>query len=422
LKADDEYVRRLERELQIVKHNSDGSNDIINQWTLKLVKKTKTEPFIMSTTRSNPGSVAEQAFQLLELIEMAQVAQSYEELANSVLPDITRITQSFAVFLYIVEPHLASSHFFQHRFPSTVALELEDLCAEQFGQISNRSDTQSIILPASSVRDSAAILTLFPLRAKESCVGLLGLTADKDAAPISPQVLQGLLRSLTNVINRLSEKIESERRLLHLNTYLTVSSMLAQSLDLHELLEIALYCCMDAVSAEAASVLILDEEKQNFKFYQVEGPAKPILVAATFPANKGLAGSILETQQSEIITDVHNDPRFYKRVDSESGFETENMIAIPLTAGEERIGVLEVLNKTNGGSFSEEERLLLVSIAEEIAFAIRNAIVFEYVVSTYCKQRQGQMSCKGCERPLGSWTPCIRYREATGTFQQFSEQ
>ena len=64
-----------------------------------------------------------------------------------------------------------------------------------------------------------------------------------------------------------------------------------------------------------------------------------------------------------------------------------------------------------GGSFTEEERLLLFSIAEEIAFAIRNAKLFEYVVSTYCKQRQGQMSCKGCERPLGSWTPCVKYRE-----------
>jgi signal transduction protein with GAF and PtsI domain len=180
--------------------------------------------------------------------------------------------------------------------------------------------------------------------------------------------------------------------------------MLAQLLDLHELLEMALYCCMDAVSAEAASVLLLDDEKQNFKFYQVEGSAKPILMAATFPSDRGLAGSVLQTQQAEVINDVRNDPRFYKRVDSESGFETWDMIAIPLTAGEERIGVLEVLNKTTGGSFTEEERLLLVSIA----------------VNTYCKQRQGQMSCRGCKRPLGSWTPCVKYREVTGTFQTFS--
>ena len=87
------------------------------------------------------------------------------------------------------------------------------------------------------------------------------------------------------------------------------------------------------------------------------------------------------------------------------------MIVIPLVAGQEKIGVLEVLNKMDGSYFTEEEHLLLSSIAEEIAFAIRNAKVFEYVVNSYCKQRQGQSSCKGCKRPLGSWTPCVKYRE-----------
>jgi GAF domain-containing protein len=112
------------------------------------------------------------------------------------------------------------------------------------------------------------------------------------------------------------------------------------------------------------------------------------------------------------VNDVHSDPRFYQKVDSDTGFRTRNLIAVPLAAGDEKIGVLEVLNKADGGSFTEEERLMLVSIAEEIAFAIRNAKLFEYIANTYCKQRQGQTSCRGCERPLGSWTPCVKYREA----------
>jgi GAF domain-containing protein len=172
---------------------------------------------------------------------------------------------------------------------------------------------------------------------------------------------------------------------------------------------------MDAVSAEAASVLLLDDEQENFRFYQVEGPAKPVLAGATFPVDQGLAGSVLHTQQPEIINDVHSDARFLEKVDTESGFRTRNMIAIPLTAGEEQVGVLEVLNKAEDGAFIEEDLLLLVSVAEEIAFAIRNAKVFEYVVNTYCLQRQGRTSCRGCKRPLGSWTPCVKYRETDVT-------
>jgi len=207
----------------------------------------------------------------------------------------------------------------------------------------------------------------------------------------------------------------SHRQLLrqtrYLNTYLTVSSMVAQCLDPHELLEAVLNVIMETVSAEGASVLLLDENQANFQFYSIEGPAKQCLMSVTFPADKGIAGYVLQTQRSEVINDVHSDPRFYEKIDSEYGFVTQNLIVIPLTAGEEKIGVMEVLNKSGGEPFTDEERLLLDSIAEEIAFAIRNARIFEYVINSYCKQRQGQMSCKGCKRPLRSWTPCVKYLE-----------
>ncbi len=203
------------------------------------------------------------------------------------------------------------------------------------------------------------------------------------------------------------------RQARYLNTYLTVSSMVAQCLDPHELLEAVLNVIMETVSAEEASVLLLDEDQVNFRFYSIEGPAKQCLMAVTFPADKGIAGSILQTQQSEVINEVQKDPRFFRKFDTQFDLETRNMIAIPLTAGEEKIGVMEVLNKSGGGLFADEERLLLDSIAEEIAFAIRNAKIFEYVVNSYCKQRQGQMSCKGCRRPLRSWTPCVKYLQAS---------
>ena len=202
------------------------------------------------------------------------------------------------------------------------------------------------------------------------------------------------------------------RQARYLNTYLTVSSMVAQCLDPHELLEAVLNIIMETVSAEESSVLLLDEDQVNFRFYNVEGPAKQCLMSVTFSADKGIAGSILQTQKSEVINDVHNDPRFYGKFDSQYELKTRNMIAIPLTAGEEKIGVMEVLNKSGSELFTDEERLLLDSIAEEIAFAIRNAKIFEYVVNSYCKQRQGEASCKGCKRPLRSWTPCVKYSQA----------
>ena len=41
----------------------------------------------------------------------------------------------------------------------------------------------------------------------------------------------------------------------------------------------------------------------------------------------------------------------------------------------------------------------------EVGLAVKNARMFDYVVNAYCNLRKGEMSCKGCVRPLKSWTP-----------------
>ncbi len=351
--------------------------------------------------------------QLMELAEIAVVTQNLEEFTQLVLPIIADMMHSDSAFLYVVDSRLPFRHFFQHGFQPETASQIEKLCAGQFDQISSQGAPSPVSVSAPEALGMAADLVLYPLPAGETYVGLIGLTMQQGATSTPPALWERLLRLMANTVSRLAERMKSDQELIHLNTYLTVSSMLAQSLSLHELLEAALYCSMEAVSAEAASVLLLDDEKRNFLFYQVEGPAKPVLMTTTLPADKGLAGSVLQAQQSEVINDVPNDPRFYGKIDSESGFQTRNMIAIPLVAGEERVGVLEVLNKVDGDSFTEDEHSILLSIAEEIAFAIRNAKVFEYLANTYCRQRQGLGSCKGCSRPLGSWTPCVKYREAS---------
>jgi len=355
---------------------------------------------------------ADFALHLLELAETAVSAGSLDELENTVLPGIVRATDSCSALMYINDARLIVPRSFRYELNCPAGTDLEKLLSEQFESISRKTGYQAVPLSLSATSERGTGVILYPLQDKQNCIGLIGLVPDNNAAPAQSHIWEKVLHLITGAVNRLLDREKTERQITYLNTYLTVSSMLAQSIGLHELLGIALSCSMDIVSAEAASVLLLDDEKKSFAFYEVEGPAKIALMKSTLPADKGIAASVLQTGQSEIINDVQNDPRFYRDTDRETGFVTRNMIAIPLIAGEEQIGVLEVLNKSGGQSFTEEEQLLLLSIAEEIAFAIRNAKVFEYVVDTYCKQRQGLGSCKGCKRPLGSWTPCAQQRES----------
>jgi len=355
-------------------------------------------------------SSVEEVLQLWNLVERVYAARSFEEL-SATLPMVAQLTDSPSALLYIDDPRLTASHSFHHGIRFDAGKNIQDTCREEFQRIMTELQKQPITLEPSNAWGKLAN-SLYPLRTENICIGILGLVLNDGEASKRTEVCQELQRIFSSAVNRLAEQSKTERQLAYLNTYLTVSSMIAQPLGLHELLETILYACLDAASAAEASIMLLDDDKKNLCFYQIEGPSKPVLMGATFPADRGIAGFVLQSQCSEIINDVQNDPRFYGKIDSDSGFVTRNMIAIPLSAGEERIGVLEVLNKADGGDFTEEEHRLLLSIAEEIAFAVRNAKVFEYVVDSYCKQRQGQHSCKGCKRPLGTWTPCVKYREA----------
>ena len=347
---------------------------------------------------------------LLDLAEKAVEAKNLRELVESFLVGLAALTKTQAAFLFLENNSLHLEKFFQVGLTPEALAQVEGLCNQYFNQYASQPEPppEPITFPFSST----TCFNFFLLPRRERAMGLVGLLHESSASPPFLAVTKAL-SFFDCALNKMIDRLKHEKQIDNLNTYMNISSMVAQALDLRDVLEAVLYFCMESFGVEAASVLLLDYEKKNFRFYSAEGPAKPVLLMASFPSDHGLAGSVLASQQPEVINDVQNDPRFFRRFDQESGFITRNMIALPLTAGEEKVGVLQVLNKFEG-DFSEEELVFLQTIAEEIAFAIRNAKLFEVVVKSYCKQRQGEATCRGCKRPLGSWTPCVKYREEAG--------
>jgi hypothetical protein len=350
------------------------------------------------------------SFLLLELAEKMVQAKDLRELVQHFLGGIANLSGSPATVLFLKKAALPVETFFQVGLTPEAVPVVTGLCEECLRQCppSAEPPPETLTIPPYD----QAKLYLYPVPRRNYTVGLLGvLQAALSSA--DPCMIKKVLSFFACALNKHLDELEHVRQIKNLNTYMNISSLIAQALDLKDVLEAVLYFCMESFGVEAASVLLLDYQKKNLRFYSAEGPAKPVLLMACFPAENGLAGAVLATQQAEIINDVQNDPRFFKKFDQESGFVTRNMIAVPLTAAGEKIGVLEVLNKLEG-DFLGEDLLFLKSIAEEISFAIRNCKLFEVVVKSYCKIRQGDNSCRGCKRPLGSWTPCVKYRAELG--------
>src|SRR5262249_39397641 len=98
------------------------------------------------------------------------------------------------------------------------------------------------------------------------------------------------------------------------------------------------------LAADRASIFLLDRER-NELWSQVALGSPPI----RFDARFGLAGAAALTGQVINVKDAHLDPRFYKEVDTRTGYRTRSVLTLPLRnhAGE-ITGSFQVLNKRSG--------------------------------------------------------------------------
>ncbi|MGO9602466.1 MAG: sigma 54-interacting transcriptional regulator [Candidatus Binataceae bacterium] len=99
------------------------------------------------------------------------------------------------------------------------------------------------------------------------------------------------------------------------------------------------------------------------------------LAGLRFPANRGIAGTVLESGRAERVDDPANDPRFNSAVDRSTGVTTRSILAAPLIARGEPAGVIEAVNHRTG-PFTEDDLRLLESLGEIIAIALGNADLF----------------------------------------------
>jgi signal transduction histidine kinase len=80
----------------------------------------------------------------------------------------------------------------------------------------------------------------------------------------------------------------------------------------------------------------------------------------------------MRSQQWLQVDNAHADPRHYRKLDTTKGFETRSILAVPLTAKDRTIGVLEVLNKREL-PWTEDNVTYLSILADQAAVAIRSS-------------------------------------------------
>ena len=155
-----------------------------------------------------------------------------------------------------------------------------------------------------------------------------------------------------------------------------ISRDLASTLDLTTLLDHIGHAAADLSNAEAASILLYDENKHQLHFVSATNLDEPLMRGLVVPVDSSIAGWIVLNRQPIIISDAQKDPRHFGNVGKATNVTTNSLLGVPLIAKNKVIGALEAINKRSG-AFNEEDQDVLMALGAQAAVAIQNTRLFQ---------------------------------------------
>ncbi len=156
-----------------------------------------------------------------------------------------------------------------------------------------------------------------------------------------------------------------------------VSILINSSLDIGTLMQMIMESAKSVFRSEASSLLLLDEKKEYLVFHTVTGEKKEEVAKIKVPMGQGIAGTVAVTKKPMIINDAQTDPRVFRDVDKASQFVTRNILAAPLIAGDEVIGVIEAINTIDRNNFSANDIEFFLTFSSACAVAIQKTGLLE---------------------------------------------
>ncbi len=177
----------------------------------------------------------------------------------------------------------------------------------------------------------------------------------------------------------------AETRQQRLERILEISRELTSTVRIRPLLRKIAATAVELTGSEGSSILLRDVRTGELRFRTAAGSQSGELLEADVlvPIEGSIAGTVLTSGELTIVNDAQADPRHFGEVGQQVGTETRSLLAVPLQIKDQRIGVLETINKQGGGRFDQEDVETLTALAAQAAVAIENARLVEALREAY---------------------------------------
>ena len=156
---------------------------------------------------------------------------------------------------------------------------------------------------------------------------------------------------------------------------------LKNEVDLDLVLREILQKAFEFVPSESGSILLDDpfrkvatRKDNELVFIATFGDSSGELVGTRLPAQHGIVGRVYQTGTPYLSEDVEKDQYFYANIDTQIGHKTHSVVAVPIYIGKHVCGVLELINRLEGKSFTRRDMTLLEIFAGYTSFTLQNAL------------------------------------------------
>jgi GAF domain-containing protein len=190
------------------------------------------------------------------------------------------------------------------------------------------------------------------------------------------RLLQTLASSMSVALENARLLEETRRRERENIALLEISRDISSTLDSSTVLQgIATHA--NNVLQGALSGLFLPEEKgQLFRAIAAVGEEAENLRNDTINLGEGILGNIAKNKVGEIVNDVDNDKRAVQITGTNINSD-EHLLAVPLLANDELIGLMSVWRNGKNKEFLESELEFLTGLSRQAVIAIQNAKLFD---------------------------------------------
>lgn len=156
-----------------------------------------------------------------------------------------------------------------------------------------------------------------------------------------------------------------------------VGKGLTSTLELKEVLNLIAEKMTELVRSEAWSLLLINDKSGELHFEVAAGDRGSIVKGFRLQIGQGIAGYTAKTGKPMIVHNAQEDSRFFQEVDKNTGFCTRSILCVPLKSKGRTLGVIELINKLDGLSFTKEDLYRVSALADFAAIAIENARLYK---------------------------------------------